>query len=78
MNNQNRFWPVENYPDLVRDTDTGAILNRNKTGYDAYVSNYNRIKQEREEFLELKDDVSSLKSDIDLIKNLLIKMNQEN
>jgi len=77
MNTENNFWPVENHPGLVRDTSTGAIINRDMTGYDQYMKNYNRIKKEREELEHLKDDVSSLKSDISVIKELLIKMNQE-
>jgi hypothetical protein len=72
-----RFWPVENYPDLVRDTDTGAILNKSSSGYQSYVKNHSRLKKEQERLEELTSDVSSLKSDIDVIKNLLINLLQE-
>jgi hypothetical protein len=68
------FYKIENFPDLVRDASTGAIINKNVTEYQSYVDTYNRLKQEQEELQNLKDDVSSLKSDIGDIKNLLITL----
>lgn len=77
MSQPPRFWPVENHPELVRDTDTGAILNKSSSGYQAYVKNYSRLQREQQRLEELTSDVSSLKSDIDVIKNLLINLSQE-
>lgn len=71
------FIPVENNKDLVRDPFTNAIINNNKTEYENYVSNYNRLKKEKEEFQQLKTDVSSLSSNIDEIKTLLTLLIKE-
>lgn len=71
------FIPVENNKDLVRDPFTNAIINSNRTEYENYVSNYNRLKKEQEEFQQLKTDVSSLSSNIDEIKTLLTLLIKE-
>ena len=63
--------PVENSKDLFRDTFTGAIINNNNTEYDNYISNYDRLKKEREELSNLKKEVSSLTSSVDEIKNMI-------
>ena len=63
--------PVENHKDLWRDASTNAIINNNRTEYDNYISNYNRLKKEQEELDKLKTDVSSLSSSVDEIKSLL-------
>lgn len=62
---------VENFKDLLRDSDTSAIINNNRTEYENYISNYNRLKEEKEEFQKLKSEVSSLSSSVDEIKSLL-------
>jgi len=65
------FIPVKNNKDLIRDPFTHAILNNNSTEHDAYLSNYNRLKKEKEELQQLKKDVSNLSSDMNEIKTLL-------
>jgi len=62
---------IENQHHLLRDEGTNAIINTNKTEYENYISNYNRIKKEKEELVKLKNDVSSLNSDMQEIKSLL-------
>lgn len=62
---------IENHHHLLRDDNTNAIINTNKTEYENYISNYNRMKQEKDELTKLKNDVSSLHSDMDEIKSLL-------
>lgn len=65
------YLKIENNQNLVRDPQTSAILNTNKTAYDKYVSTYQRLKSQNEEMNELKTNVSSLSSDIEEIKSLL-------
>jgi hypothetical protein len=62
---------IENQHHLLRDEQTNAIINTNKTEYENYISNYNRMKREKEELTKLKNDVSSLNSDVQEIKSLL-------
>lgn len=67
---ENRYIQVENNPNLVRDRESGAILNSN-------VSEIKRQKEIKEknllkeqELVELKEEVSELK---DLVKQLVEK-----
>jgi len=59
---------VEGHPDLYRDMDTGAIINKDTDGYQQYLSNsYNR-KNSKKEIEQLKSDVNEIKS---LLKELI-------
>jgi len=69
--------PIENNKNLLRDSFTGAVINTNKTEYDAYISNYNRLKKEKDELTTLKNDVSNLSSSVDEIKKLLSLLIEE-
>lgn len=65
------YHKIKNNISLVRDVDSNAIINTNKTEYENYISNYNRLKAEKEELNNLKQSVSSLNSDMEEIKSLL-------
>jgi hypothetical protein len=69
---------IENHHHLLRDDSTNAIINTNNTEYENYISNYNRMKHEKEELTKLKNDVSSLHSDMHEIKSLLKLLIKEN
>ena len=59
---------------LVRDEESGAILNVDNKGLNAYrAARDNRIKQlEKEERME--NEIDNIKSDVSEIKNLLIEL----
>lgn len=62
--------PIEGYPNLFRDKDTGAIVNCDTQEYQNYVSiKKNRISQ--------KEDIENLKREISDIKNLLMEILNE-
>lgn len=56
--------PVEGHQNLYRDRNTGSIVNTNKDGYDNYIK-LKRLKQNE------KQELDTLKSDIEEIKSLL-------
>jgi|TARA_B100000900_G_C20467392_1_gene669861 SPX domain protein involved in polyphosphate accumulation len=56
--------PVEGERNLFRDRNTGAIINTDTSGYDQYMKMKQRRQTEREE-------LDTLKKDIEEIKNLL-------
>ena len=59
---------VEGNTDLVRDTNTGAIININKTQMrEARVMKFNRKKKD-DEIIALKNDVAEMKQ---LLKKLV-------
>jgi len=59
-----RYQKVQDHPDLVRDSKTGAILNINK-------DEIRRKKQQRLKSLERDREIDKLKDDVGEIKNLL-------
>lgn len=56
--------PVKGYSNLFRDRETGAIVNTDKSGY----KNYMRMKEQK---MREKQELDTIKSDIEEIKLLL-------
>lgn len=59
--------PVEGHSYLWRDSETGAIVNGDDSNYQAYIRQRDAKKAE-------KDEIESMKKDIDDIKNMLSKI----
>ena len=56
---------------LVREIDSNAIINTNKSDYEKFLKIFLEKYQEKEEYDDLKSDVKSLKDDMSEIKSLL-------
>jgi|TARA_Y100000287_G_C14154993_1_gene321660 hypothetical protein len=67
MMNQEDLIPVEGEPNLFRDRNTGAIVNMDTSGYAQYKRMKQRRQTEREELDTLKKDIEEIKS---LLKEL--------
>ena len=63
--------PVEGHNNLFRDENSGAIVNCDTSEYNQYI----RMKKERQ---KQKDEITELKNDVQLIKNLLMELINEN
>jgi hypothetical protein len=59
--------PVEGHTNLFRDRNTGAIINTDSSGYMQYKKMKQRRQTEREELDTLKKDIDEIKS---LLKEL--------
>jgi hypothetical protein len=62
---------VQGYESLVRDTNSNAIINTNKTEYELYM---NRIKSREKQSDEIRNavkEINILKTELLEIKNLL-------
>jgi len=68
-----KYLKVEGKTDLVRDTDTNAIINVDKSGYQAYITNRDKLLSDKERIEKLETQVSDIKGDLDEIKDLLLK-----
>jgi len=68
-----KYLKVEGKTDLVRDTDTNAIINIDKSGYQAYITNRDKLLSDKERIEKLETKVSDIKGDLDEIKDLLLK-----
>jgi len=58
---------IEDNPWLERDSSDGTVINTNKSAYENRLAEIQRVKKEKEE-------IQSLKSDIEEIKQMLIKV----
>ena len=66
--------PVEGEKNLSRDSKTNAIVNTNKSDYEAYIRQRDSKNDEKERVNRIESDLSELKSDINEIKDLLRKL----
>jgi len=61
------FKKVEGYSELVRDMESGAIINNDRTAYQSYI-------QLREQKLKERERLEKVESEITEIKSLLHKL----
>lgn len=67
------YLKVESDTSLYRDVESNAIVNHNYSEYDKFMK-LSKIKyEEKMEMKRIKDDVDSMKSDLNEIKSLLYK-----
>lgn len=67
----NRYVPVKGYSGLVRDTETNAIINTDRSAIQRAREQKEIRKLKREEEKELRQKVDSLESDVSEIKYML-------
>ena len=65
------YLKVESDTSLVRDVNTNAIINQNKSEYDKFLNISRKKYEQKIKFDNLKSDVDSLKTDMSEIKSLL-------
>ena len=65
------YHKVKDNSDLVRDPNTGAILNTNSLDYDKYVAQRKAKNKEHEKTENIERDISTLRQELDEIKSLL-------
>ena len=71
------YYKVKGNANLVRDKNTNAILNINSIEYENY-NNISISKEKQNYRLEkIESEVTSIKDDLNLIKNLLMDMKNE-
>ena len=57
---ENRYFKVEGHSFLVRDSQTNAIVNRDKQGYDSYKNLRKAKGREKERLDRLENDVNEI------------------
>ena len=67
----NEYIPVENSADLVRESGSKAIINRNKGAYDLAIKRAKAAQQQRDEIRDTTREINSLKCEMHEIKSLL-------
>ena len=66
-----KYKEVEGYPDLVRDTTSHAIINRNTDAYEQARKRAASAQAQRDEIRDTTREINHLKSEMHEIKNLL-------
>jgi hypothetical protein len=62
---------VESFPDFRKDISNGGVVNSNKDSYASYIEKKKRVLSEQAEKDAMKDEINSMKQDINEIKNML-------
>jgi len=65
---------VENHPDLVRDTNSRAIVNTNMAAYEAAVNRSRAAQKQRDDLRDAVRDINNLKCEMHEIKSLLLQL----
>ena len=65
---------VESYPDLVRDTKSHAIINRNRSAYEKAKKRATEAQVARDEIRTATREINNIKSEMHEIKSLLEKL----
>ena len=65
------FIQVEGHPDLVRDKNSHAIINRNRSAYDQAKKRAKEAQEARDEIRDATRQINNIKSEIHEIKHLI-------
>tara|TARA_B100000212_G_C27348769_1_gene522633 strand:+ start:1315 stop:1548 length:234 start_codon:yes stop_codon:yes gene_type:complete len=73
------FVPVEGKSGLYRDSDSTAIVNKDKKAYLEYMQRKKIAENKSDEFNKMKEDLDNVKGELgdikDLLSNLVQKLN---
>jgi hypothetical protein len=67
---------VDGHPGLYRDLESGAIVNDNLYEYESYMKSYQNRKDKFDRINQIENDLSTLKSEMSEIKNLLLELHE--
>jgi hypothetical protein len=62
---------IEGHPDLIRDTESNAILNKNRSEYEKYLLAAQIKKLQQTKVEKIEEELDILKEDMTEIKDLL-------
>ena len=66
-----RYVQVEGHPDLVRDTHSHAIINRNRSAYEQAKKRAKDAQKTRDDIRNATREINNIKSEMHEIKSLL-------
>ena len=66
-----KYLKVKSEDSLVRDVDSNAIVNQNKSEFDKFLKLSQKKYEEKVKFDNMRSDLDSLKEDMNEIKTLL-------
>ena len=66
-----KYIKVESDKSLVRDVDSNAIINNDKSEFDKFIELSRKKHEEKRKFDNMRSDLDTLKQDMNEIKTLL-------
>ena len=66
-----KYIPVEGFAGLYRDPNSQAIVNRDRSAYEAYIAQRDAMQTKAQQFEQMKVELETVKSDITDIKDML-------
>ena len=71
------YTPVEGQNGLFRDSQSTAIVNRDKKAYLAYMQRKKEVERKNNELDQMKEDLDNVKGELGEIKDLLSTLVQK-
>tara|TARA_B100000287_G_scaffold377556_1_gene379412 strand:- start:325 stop:552 length:228 start_codon:yes stop_codon:yes gene_type:complete len=65
------YYGVKGHVDLLRNSETGAIVNSNSLDYEKYISRRDAKKAQVQQSENIEQDLANLKNEMNEIKSLL-------
>ena len=69
-----RYLQVEDNQDLVRDSESNGIINRNRSAYEMAVKRASEAQRQRDEIRNATREINTLKCEMHEIKNMLTEL----
>ena len=69
-----QYLKVEGHEDLVRDTNSKAIINRNRTAYEVAKKRADEAQRQRDEIRNTTREINILKCEMHEIKDMLTEL----
>ena len=66
-----KYYGVKGHVDLLRNSESGSIVNTNDLDYEKYVSRRDAKKAQVQQSQTIEEDLANLKSEMNEIKSLL-------
>ena len=71
------YIPVEGKSGFYRDSESTAIINKDKKAYAAYMQRKKAVENKNNELDQMKEDLDGMKDEMSEIKSLLLSLNQK-
>lgn len=68
--------PVEGHNGLYRDSNTNAIINKNRSEYESYKNRKKKLENEKNKIQNIENELNEMKNNINEIKELLRKLTE--
>lgn len=65
---------VSGHADLVRDPQTGAIINNNRSEYEAYIARKTAMESRERDFQRQAEELTNIKLEMESMQNMITQL----